>query len=772
MRNSDQELSDAPLLGRERLQRSLLAELRALGVERGVRLVVVEGEDGVGKTALCGWLSRSARRRQLAEALDVWPGTGSGDARGLREAFLRALGGGTPTPEALAAWLGEDDPYALAGLGRLLRPPVGGLPTEESPHQELLRALLRRSARPGALPLLLRVDDVHKSPELLRLFAWLCRGAPGVPGAAVLLLLNLRREGLDPEAQRDLAALRGLCRTTWIPLEPLDDEALRELLRPQLADPGLRERVVLAADGSPLVLRELAQELVLRGALEEGQWPEDLDGLWRLRLERTFAGLPRDWRHGLELAAALGAWMPFTLWWEACSAAGLDCPAEAWATYEHSGLLVPTHHGDQRALAHPSLRRLLEAGAVAARRWPRWALAAAQALSASGEDPGEVALILARAGASRDSLAPLLAGAAARLHRGELRGAEVLLEQRRAAMDALRLTYDDPLRAEGWVLEARLRHRQLQLPLARNIAERAERVARWSDREDVRLQAQWELGLIARDTGDLALSLSSLCQAERALAALEEPLRLARAQNDLARVLFRLGALEPARARYEQALQGFTTLGVRAGAGLCRRGLGDIAVCRGEHSLGERLLQEALEDFRASGSRLNAARCANSLGELARARDDLASAETWYRAAADAWRGDPEHRDPLPELNLALVLMQRGRPMEAEPILSECMVLFIQRAQRAMLGATTAAMLPPLAARRDWGALRLHLDQARTLLAETGLVDADIALCARLGAGQCRAAGRQDLAAELERLAESQLQAMGHSDRTDPPHPR
>ncbi len=115
------------------------------------------------------------------------------------------------------------------------------------PADRLCAALLRAAAASG--PLLVCVDDLHLWPAATRrALTIVARGlADGRAPVALFLSVAAHRSAAVPD---DLPVLR---------LGPLDDTAADALLsRLGVEPPGVRERLVRAAGGSPLVLRELA----------------------------------------------------------------------------------------------------------------------------------------------------------------------------------------------------------------------------------------------------------------------------------------------------------------------------------------------------------------------------------------------------------------------------------------------------------------------------------------------------------------------------------
>ena len=286
-----------PLVGRD----SELQELAALlqRVEGGVGAVaVIGGEGGIGKTRLAAELLARAR---------------AGNARAAR---CGAVAGAPP----FAPWV-----ELLAALARELEPP----PADSRWPEELGRiapSLPRRLGRahgrpadvPGDLararlyeaavelaeyatadrPLVLMFDDVHVADApTLELAAYLARRIVAMPVLLVLTRrLTPRRDEVD--ALVHTARARGV-QVREHELRPLNRVQLVALIDAVSAlDAPTRERVILAADGNPLLALESARAA---GAGDHGP-PASLRGVVRTAI----AGLVPPARRVTELAAVAG----------------------------------------------------------------------------------------------------------------------------------------------------------------------------------------------------------------------------------------------------------------------------------------------------------------------------------------------------------------------------------------------------------------------------------------------------------------------------------
>ncbi|WP_392896820.1 AAA family ATPase [Streptomyces sp. LN699] len=254
---------------------------------------LLRGDPGMGKTTLLDWAEERAGRA------------------GLR--VLRMAGAEAESALAFAAlhqvlWPLLDTAHHLPDGQRHLLEAALGVRADETPAAgEVAGAALALLARAAARrPIVLLLDGLQwADPPSAAVFRFIGSRAAGLP---LVVIGATRNEGRY--------AARGVGRP--IDLEPLDDARAGDLLRalhPHLAE-WARRRVLRAAGGNPLALRELPAELE-RAAPDRlavvvdpetgellGELPlgERLGALYEDRLR----ALPEDARHVL-LRAALGA---------------------------------------------------------------------------------------------------------------------------------------------------------------------------------------------------------------------------------------------------------------------------------------------------------------------------------------------------------------------------------------------------------------------------------------------------------------------------------
>jgi class 3 adenylate cyclase len=253
----------APMVGRERQRRLLDEALANVVADRSCQLFTVLGMAGVGKSRL------------VAEFL-----------AGLDEATIvsgRCLSYGEgisyfPVTE-VAFQLGAD---AAEHPG--LAPILGDSAATSSPDEIAWAFRKLLEARAGERPLVAVFDDLHwGEPTFLDLVEHVADFSRDAP---ILLLCMARPELLD---RRETWG-GGKLNATNVLLEPLQpaeaDELLASLL-PAALDAGLRERILVAADGNPLFVEEMVSMVAeLDEADAEIAVPPTIQALLAARLDQ------------------------------------------------------------------------------------------------------------------------------------------------------------------------------------------------------------------------------------------------------------------------------------------------------------------------------------------------------------------------------------------------------------------------------------------------------------------------------------------------------
>ena len=269
-----EQRQDARLVGRKRELAALRRVLKRSADGSEVRVAVVVGSPGVGKSRLAAELTGRAkgvtalwgRCLSYGEGITYWPlreALERAAESAEREAVLDALDADTPPPAPEIAWL--------------------------------FRQFCEATARER--PLVLVLDDVHwAEPTFLELVEHLADKGTG----AIAVVCLAREELLEDRP----SFLEGRANASRIVLDALaidETDALLDGLGGTVLESDQRARIVEAAEGNPLFLEQLLA-LALEGGLAERELPETIQALLAARLDRLGPGE----RAVLERGAVIG----------------------------------------------------------------------------------------------------------------------------------------------------------------------------------------------------------------------------------------------------------------------------------------------------------------------------------------------------------------------------------------------------------------------------------------------------------------------------------
>ena len=195
--------------------------------------------------------------------------------------------------------------------------------------------------------------------------------------------------------------------------------------------------------------------------------------------------------------------------------------------------------------------------------------------------------------------------------------------------------------------------------------------------------------------------------------------------------------------------------------------LATIALRRGDLEQAESIAAQARDLFEELGYRWGVATALNTLAEAVRAQGRLDEAGDLYRGALMRLDAIGDGHRVFVETNLGLLLLERGRPDEALPMLRSVLQEFERQGRAQMQGIAHVFVLPCLAHAGDWEAFEEHLEQAERLLARTGYTDPDAARMAWSAARSARDAKQAGLAARAFALAHDQLRGLRHDAEAD-----
>jgi DNA-binding CsgD family transcriptional regulator len=261
-----------------------------IGARRARRVVVVEGEAGIGKT------------RMIEAAIDL-----------ARDAGLDVLSSRAEELEARWPFSAIADLVGWDVLGQHhldvgdLRPDAGS----ERAFWVAERLLERLETRCAGGPMMVAIEDLQwADPATL---AVLGRVAAGIERLPVALVVSERPEPRRPELHQLLRVLAALD-ATWIRLGPLDDTSTEELVENLLGSHPGRRLVgqVRRAGGNPLFVCELVGALLADDAIAVGEGGAELaadTGQTSLSLTilHRLSFLPPEVVDVLGLASVLGA---------------------------------------------------------------------------------------------------------------------------------------------------------------------------------------------------------------------------------------------------------------------------------------------------------------------------------------------------------------------------------------------------------------------------------------------------------------------------------
>jgi DNA-binding SARP family transcriptional activator/tetratricopeptide (TPR) repeat protein len=303
---------EGPLVGRERESGVLRDWWAGVRGADGARLLLVDGESGIGKTRVVAALARAVEDEG---ALVLW-GRCDEDPVAPFQPFAEGLG---QYFQSLSAdRIGRMPTWQLAELSRLVLrlreyapavdEDVGDPESDRYRFFEAVTATLDELSPRG--PVLLVVDDLHwaDQPTLLLLrhvLRGFGRGSLGIVGLFI-----------DTEVPPDhrlrtmLADLRAGRQVDTVHLEGLSREAVEEVVRSSNAPPGLASQLYVLTDGNPLFLDEMIRQVADREITGSGDAPvpPDLAPSEAIRelVARRVSRLPEDVIYLLQAAAVAG----------------------------------------------------------------------------------------------------------------------------------------------------------------------------------------------------------------------------------------------------------------------------------------------------------------------------------------------------------------------------------------------------------------------------------------------------------------------------------
>jgi DNA-binding SARP family transcriptional activator/tetratricopeptide (TPR) repeat protein len=679
-----------PFVGRER---EFAAVLAAAGLAHpNGRLVVVEGEAGIGKTRLGEAVAEAVRGRGgVVLASRGYPGEAAiayGPIADLLRTGLASMGG----PARLAGL----DPTGLGEIGRLVELPASlrsfaraSSASDPSARVRLLEAIADALtlATTGPVPGVIWIDDFHhvdaSTRQTVTFIAHRLRGRP------LALLLAWRREDLSSDGLATAEDLVRVPDAVPVALDRLDRPAVAALVRAwrpgdstgaqrtsgstgsnsssSATDDALIDAVVADSEGLPLhVVESLASGHAVGGGI-----PRGVQELLRERI----ASVGETAAQVLSAAAVIGRSFDLGTLRHA-SGRSEEETVDAVEELMRRGIVreisgVPTaavrydfHHGRLRDAAY-------EATSLARRRLLHRRTADALRLDLGGTGRDDVARYALIGGHER---AAGRTAEAADAYREAANRAEAVFANREAIDDletALALGHPDAVDLHARIGE--LRARLGEYPAAIAALETAAALASSGQLPAIELA----LGRVHRRRGDLAAAANHL---EAALAAPElAPTLRVRMLVERSVVALRTGDLAVAGAVAREAGATAASAGDAHGAGLAERLLGLVAQARGDlptaRAAFERSAALAADDPDPTAA--VAATTALALAIAAGGAVDDAIATALDAIEACRRIGD-RHLEAAVENHLADVLHDAGRDADAMDHLKRAVALFAE----------------------------------------------------------------------------------------------
>ena len=780
-----------PLVGRAREQDRLWEALLQTAEERQPRAVVLRGPAGCGKSRLARWLAERAHEVGAAIVLMVNHDPITGGADPLAAMIRGHLRLDRASEEEIDLRLGkhladhdEADPYELAGLRQLLRPPADPRVTRAfgldaiSPTERwaIVGRLVRRLCRQR--PVILWLDDVQWGADSLRFALDLLSDTPR--RLPVVIVATARDDALaDRPTERELLEeLEAHDRCAQVSVGPLAREHWETLIRRiVLLEPELTRQVANRAAGNPLFAIQLVADWVQRGLLQLGEGgftllgggvpvlPHDIHQVWSRRVADLLAHLPATDAEALELAAVLGERVDREEWQEACRLLGAEPSGQLMDQLLANRLA--RFAGDPEdgvwAFAHGMLRESLERRVDEAGRLNRLHRVCVRMLELR-PGPGSRERIGGHLLAAADPAAaagPLLDGAAERADQGDFPQAESLVVLRQKALEDAGVPRNDPRWGEGLVLVAGLEVERNRLHRAAELTERLlERAAEggWARIEGWGRQI---LGRVACLRGDLASARDQLEGAAALAHVLGDAQLSVACRAAMGMVMLLEGQLGTARVLTQEARDEFLKAGIEHGAAAMSLQLSLVALQQGELDEATRHVSTARAEFELLGARNSLAQCQTQLGAIARVRGDDASARRHLRAALERYRSLGAEGWLAPLVKLAVLCVDAGEYGEARALLQDGMVGLEQIGGWTSMGVLQVLLLPSVAAQGDWEAWDRLSPEADVMLSGAGVVHEDIPRLARLGGDLALAAGHTERARRAWLLALSQWRRLG-----------
>ncbi len=671
-------LREPPIAGREEARQILLEAAHGVLAGHGPRVVLIEGEPGIGKSRLAGhlreWLEETGRMPALVIRSEPHVRSGGG----LRQSFLRYLGAPdavrTEADDILAAVFPEAE--ARQNAIDALWGPSGG----EQTNDEIQTARAARMIRDfvGERPFLIWADDAQWSPEgrVLRLVHRLAQ-ADGPPRLLMLVTLRPSQRTTVQAARQALLALKGTDHLRLAPLRPNDLAPALEALAP--LPPGLAEAACMQAAGNPLIALE-----ALRGFLEEegvSRAPSDPNAVLQTRIDGATRGPGGgDLRSTLARATLLGRSFTLRPLLRLC---GVDGDPEApelpqdpevvEAMLERAvsaGLIVEQGEGRWR-FNHDLVRNQFKSVCRQLRNWPELNLAAAELkLARAQQDQTGIELeVVARHHAEAGEMERALGlgqESLRRLHGAGLMGHAVSFTRRVLEWDDRTRLLTPEQRAEIHFIGSEAAEHAGQPDEAEHHAQEALEIAKRNELAGVGSRAASRLGLLRLHDDEPEAAEHWLWDALKFARKSGDPRARCLAHLTLGQLYQHLGRLDQALMAFEASLESARTEGLFAEALAARTALAQLDRLEGQIERAEQAFTRIAQEADEAGREVTATVARLQIGLCAWNRGDTRAAMAAFEEAHGHARGNLFAVEFYACLGQAWALCAEGRWSEAE----------------------------------------------------------------------------------------------------------
>ncbi|GEM_PF-633807 len=310
-------------VGRKTELDALIAHVK--GARRhGIRAILIEGEEGLGKTRLLHTFRGLAWVKGARVAIGRCHPSSGAFCAPFHDILLRLAGPGLARSHVDRVLAGDRELLTrfFPALGTKGAPPgVGpGLGAALDDQSAVFRAvgeMLRRVAADA--PLVVGIEDAHfADPGTLRLISTLLTRLAAPNAAQVVLALTFRGEelGRSDEPKKAMAQLRARDNVHEMRLRPLSSSEISEVIRSVTVDvtvgPGVVAKLATTARGNPQFAVEVARTIVENGGAADGEnWelPASLLAAYRRRL----GNLEKPARDVARIVAVLGEAPPLSI---------------------------------------------------------------------------------------------------------------------------------------------------------------------------------------------------------------------------------------------------------------------------------------------------------------------------------------------------------------------------------------------------------------------------------------------------------------------------